>query len=352
MNAARLETFDAESLLLMQLKQPPFIVEGILPLGLHMFCGAPKVGKSWLVLDLALSVSSGTPFWGLDTTACGVLYLCLEDTYHRIQQRLFALVDQASSQLHLAISSCKLDAGLIPQLEAFLQEYPQTKLVILDTLQTVRSMSRESAYAADYNDLSKLKKFADANGLAVLAIHHTRKAPDDDDFNTVSGTTGITGCADSTFILKRDERDGNSATLRGAGRDVEFQEYKLCFRNCRWELLEKTSTEELETRMVPDEVVDIIGFVQSRGVWRGTAGELVEALGLNTTIACVLAKWINQHRQFLRDRGIEFTSGRTKDSRFIQLRTVCDDTGDTNDSKSDTPCLPSLSLSLSAQREV
>jgi hypothetical protein len=258
----------------------------------------------------------------------------LEDTHHRIQQRLFRLTDTASPHLHFAIAAHTLEDGLIAQLEQFIFSNKDTKLIIIDTLQVVRNLNRDRAYAADYADLSRIKRFADDNALAVLVIHHTRKLPDGDVFNTVSGTTGITGCADSTFILSKENRHDNGAILCMTGRDIEYQEFKLRFRDCRWELVEKTSTEELEERDVPQAVMQIIPFMQKQRKWKGTASELVDALEAGDTTSNVLAKWLNQHKAFLEERGVSYSSGRSREARFICLEWCADcDSGDDNDDK-------------------
>ena len=115
----KLNMVDADALLYQPLDKPRFVVDGLLPTGLILFCGSQKIGKSWLMLKLCLCVSAGLPFWEMETREGDVLYLCLEDTFFRIQDRLFRLTDEADSRLHFAVASCKLTAGLIVQLEEF-----------------------------------------------------------------------------------------------------------------------------------------------------------------------------------------------------------------------------------------
>ncbi len=136
------------------------------------------------------------------------------------------------------------------------------------------------SYAADYADMSAPKKFADAHGTAILCVHHNRKMDDQDVFNTVSGTNGITGAADCTMVLSNLNRASKHATLSVTGRDVEFQEYKVKLTDCVWELIEKTSKEELEERDVPDDVLRTLDFMMTQPVeWKGTTTELFNAVG-------------------------------------------------------------------------
>ncbi len=227
-----LATVDAQWLIQQPFTSPSWVIEDLLTAGLSLLVGSPKAGKSWMALKMALCVSTGTPFWDLQTNASDVLYLCLEDTKSRIQQRLWKLTDEASPRLHIATSASKIGGDLISQLREFVVSNPETRLIIIDTLQMVRSVSKDSAYAADYGDMNALKKFADKNGLAILCIHHNRKMGDSDVFNTVSGTDGITGAADCTMILNNLNRSAHRATLSVTGRDVEFQEYKIRMNDC------------------------------------------------------------------------------------------------------------------------
>lgn len=203
---------------------------------------------------------------------------CLEDTKSRVQQRLWKLTDEASPRLHIATSASKIGGDLISQLREFVAGNPETCLIIIDTLQMVRSVSKDSAYAADYGDMNALKKFADKNGLAILCIHHNRKMGDSDVFNTVSGTNGITGAADCTMVLNNLNRSAHRAMLSVTGRDVD----KIRMNDCEWELIEKISKEELEEREVLDDVLRVLAFMMTRPVeWKGTTTELYTQLSLD-----------------------------------------------------------------------
>ncbi len=208
----KLHTVDADTLLYEPLKKPSFVVRDLIPTGLILFCGSQKIGKSWLMLKLCLCVSQGLPLWDMQTVEGDVLYLCLEDTFCRIQSRLFRLTDEASRRLHFAVASCKLSDGLIVQLEDYLKDYPDSRLIVIDTLQKIRTASKDNAYASDYGDISQLKDFADRHSLSVIVVHHIRKQSDSDVFNRVSGTTGLTGSADATFVLEKENRASDTAT--------------------------------------------------------------------------------------------------------------------------------------------
>ena len=241
----KLETMTAEQLQSAPYSPVPFLVDELIPEGLHILAGAPKIGKSWLALWLCLCVSQGRPLWNFAVTQGEVLYLSLEDSYRRIQSRLFDLTEDAPPTLHFAIMADTLKHGLEQQIEQFLTEHPATKLVVIDTLQRVRPTGGDSnLYANDYQDVGLLKQLADRHHIAILLIHHLRKLHDDDPMNMISGSTGLSGAADSAFVLQKNARSANAASLHCTGRDIPDRTLKLELGEDDhvWKLLEDSKT--------------------------------------------------------------------------------------------------------------
>lgn len=316
-----LEVRSAQDLLDSPLANITWLVEELIPTGLVVLAGTPKVGKSWFCLWLAICVSTGQAFLDHATERAGVLYLCLEDTFGRIQNRLFHLVDVANDDLRFAIVADKLNNGLTVQLERYVSAQPTTRLIIIDTLQKVRVATGDSVYASDYQDIGLLKAFADKNGLCILIVHHTRKMGDEANiFNTISGSNGILGAADECLLLAKDAMFDGKATLAITGRDVDLAEYKLAFNDCRWQLVEQTSREELREREVPSCVISVLDFMAARpGAWEGTATQLIADASLSDATPAVLAKRLNEHRAFLAERDVEYGFHRTSTARLITL---------------------------------
>ena len=144
----RLQTIDADTLQSTAYEPASFVVDDLLPQGLHLLAGAPKIGKSWLALWLAVMVAKGDPIWGMGVKQGTTLYLCLEDSTLRIQNRLFEITDNAPASVHFTTNSDTLGKGLEEQLCAFLAEHPDTVLVIIDTLQMIRGTGYDNTYAA------------------------------------------------------------------------------------------------------------------------------------------------------------------------------------------------------------
>ena len=216
-----------------------FVVDTLLSQGLHILAGSPKVGKSWLALWLAVTVAKGESVWGMGVKQGTTLYLCLEDSTLRIQNRLFEITEDAPASVHFSTNSDTLGKGLEEQLCAFLSEHPDTVLIIIDTLQMIRGAGYDNTYANDYRDLSALKHIADTHRIAILLVHHLRKMNDDDPMNMISGTTGLSGATDSNFVLRKSQRRENTATLYCTGRDIPYRELALEFdgEDHVWKLL-------------------------------------------------------------------------------------------------------------------
>lgn len=267
-----------------------WVVAEMLPQGLALLASPPKYGKSWLVLDLCLSVAAGDSFLKHKTERSGCLYLALEDSEHRLKDRVNKLTfgKSAPGNFDYAITAQTIDNGLIEQLEQYIKEQPQTALIVIDTLQKVRGAvgNRESAYAADYKEISTLKSFADKHSICILLVHHLRKGADDDVFNRISGTNGIFGSADTAMVMLKEKRGDENTTLSIIGRDVQSNDTVLTFDKeiYRWkvkgsveELEEKRITEEYETDPLIRTIKKLIK--DSSNGWSGTAQELLDACG-------------------------------------------------------------------------
>jgi predicted ATP-dependent serine protease len=215
-------------------------VLGIIPQGFTILAGPPKAGKSWLVLSILLAVSSGRAALGRIVVTPGrTLYLALEDSDARMQDRCRSLVGEDQRLPKLFNYKTKIQPGLILEtVRAFLAKYPETRLVVIDTLGKVMppAIGNETTYQRDYRVGGALKRIADDYpGLALVVNHHDRKAGATDFVERVSGTNGLTGAADTVIVLSR-ERNSQEGTLSVTGRDVEENEYAIFTEDGSWRL--------------------------------------------------------------------------------------------------------------------
>lgn len=212
---------------------PPirWIVPGYLPEGMTVLAGAPKLGKSWLALGWMVSVASGDITMG--SIACeqgDVLGLMLEDNERRLQRRLLQMrLDSLPDRLTLVTEWPKLDDGCCEEIEAWIADVENPRLVVVDVFARVRGdKGREASYDEDYRQAAMLQSIASRHNLALVAIHHTRKMAADDAFDEVSGTRGLTGAADSALVVRRDPGT-KQVVLYGRGRDLEEVETAIEF---------------------------------------------------------------------------------------------------------------------------
>jgi hypothetical protein len=226
-----LEGFSAIKLLQMEFPDPVWCVPDLLPEGLSILGGKPKIGKSWLALNLAVAVASGGVALSERVEPGPVMYLALEDTPRRLKSRLLSVLcgSPAPEGLYFYTSWPKLNEDGLTLLEAeILKREP--RLVIIDTLQRIRPVQRGNGniYGIDYEDTARLKAVADRYGVAMILIHHLKKATELDPVDMLSGSTGLSGAADAIWILSR-ERGQVAAVLYATGRDFEEKELGLNF---------------------------------------------------------------------------------------------------------------------------
>ena len=300
----------------------PVVIEGLLHSGTYIFAGAPKVGKSFFMGQLAYHVSTGKKLWDYEVHPGTVLYLALEDDYQRLQERMYRMFGvEGTDKLHFAVCAKPLGKGLDEQLTDFLREHPDTRLIIIDTLQKIREVSGEAySYASDYDVISRLKQFADAQGICLMLVHHTRKQQAGDRFDMISGTNGILGSVDGAFLLQKEKRTDMSATLDIVGRDQTDQKLYLIRDQERlcWDL------DHAETEMWKQPSDPILERLNSviQEAWSGSATELIALLGIEIR-PNAFSRYLNVNKgRLLKDYAIDYQTQRTHAGRTVTLKRI------------------------------
>lgn len=211
-----------------------YVIPGLIPEGLTLLVAAPKVGKSWMVLDLAhAAATGGTALGSIRVDRRPVLYLALEDGPRRLQSRMSMLgVDGGPGLMFLT----NLTASPVETVGAYLERHAEDRpLVILDTLGKVRGRDGgNDQYGRDYSQMSALKSLVDAvPGSSLIVVHHTNKGGREDFLEAVSGTQGLAGAADSILVIRRD-RNQEDGTISVTSRDAREGEYAVRFDGSRW----------------------------------------------------------------------------------------------------------------------
>jgi DNA-binding transcriptional ArsR family regulator len=235
-------TVSAEELMSKIFEPIKYVVPGIIVEGLTLFTGKPKVGKSWLLLHAAIAVARGG--FTLGDIKClegDVLYCALEDNERRLQSRLTKLLGLQSwpARLKFRCEMPRLAQGGLDQIKEWLKAADHPRLVIIDTLAMVRAPNRrdQSTYDADYAAVASLRALANEYGVAIVLVHHLRKADADDPLDTISGTLGLTGAPDTILVLTRDA--SGHFVLHGRGRDLIEIEKAISFNAdaCIWTIM-------------------------------------------------------------------------------------------------------------------
>ena len=323
-----LSTFTAEELIRMDFPPLQELIEGMLAPGLYILAGASKIGKSWLVLQIAHHISTGLPLWDRKTVKGDVLYLSLEDTLRRIQSRLLRICDGETGNIIFATEAELIGNGFEKQIHNYMRHYPKTKLIIIDTLIKVRDISwSSSVYADDYACMTVFKHLAEQYDIAIVLVHHTRKQESQDIMEMISGTNGIMGCADGAMVLERPKRLLPEASLNMTSRD--FEDAKILLRQDKetmcWEYV---GYEDAQPPEASDPVfLAISELMVNQPSWQGAAQTLLDVLKQIDPKLRIkpnsLSRKLNNEKENLREFfGINVSKSRSGNEKLIILEVI------------------------------
>lgn len=233
------------------LKEP---VKGLIVEGATVLAGGSKIGKSWMALQLCMSVAVGVSFLGRETDQGDVLYLALEDSERRLKQRAKKLSfktgisqDAYRPFIDMVTKAPTVKDGLIEMLDTWISEHPNAKLICIDVMQKVRGITpgNRNAYQDDYAYLTTFQDLAKKHRIAIVLLHHVNRRDDKsigDPFDRISGSNGIMGTVDTAIILTK-KRGQNQATIKIDGRDVSGDDMILTFDDCLWTVISENAAE-------------------------------------------------------------------------------------------------------------
>lgn len=318
----KLTVIDGETLMDMRLEPTAYAVKTFLPQGLCILGGAPKIGKSWLVLDLCVRIAKGEAIWNMETKRGTALYLCLEDSYARIQERLNSITDEVPPNIFFAVCAKTMAEGLCDQIRAFISDHPDTVIAAIDTFQIVRKGDSDISYGNDYQEIRILKALADELKITILLVHHLRKQGDSDPLNKLSGSTGISGAADAAYILDVSRRSQNGATLYCTGRDIDYREIELRFNKekCLWEVV--SDSLENPQILLPKEMTALTAFMKATKKYFGSNTEFAEQFFSYSGFALSvksLKQMMNRHRYELEENGVFYENSRSNGQRYLKI---------------------------------
>ncbi len=218
----------SKDLLEIEFPEPNWIIKELIPEGLTLFCGRPKIGKSWLALQIAADISVGKLVIGkYESEPIQVLYLALEDTQRRLQKRFRTIKGSGSDNLCFYTDWARGSPGIAhlrKRLET--KQFEHTKLIVVDTLARFLPQCDMNDYSQIYPLVADIKSIADKHSCAIVCLHHTRKSNADDFIDTVSGSNAFAGASDTILVLQRTRGEADGF-LKAAGRDIDEQEIAL-----------------------------------------------------------------------------------------------------------------------------
>lgn len=272
---------------------PPinWIVKELLPEGLAILAGRPKLGKSWMALNIALAVANGNDALGFfETKKHKVLYIALEDNYLRIQSRMNNIlnseIDKRAPE-HLFFvkegeTLPKFSDGGLNELEKLIKDDPEIKLIVIDTLGRIKGEKKRrdnDMYMGDYDFGSGIQNIAINYHVCILLIHHTKKGGEENVFDEISGTTGLTGAVDTMLVIKK---SGEKNTLHITGRDVMWNEYSITFDDKTFTWNVAGNAEEIKTTAERQEILNTLE-AHKREMKSGEIAKIIGKSNANTS---------------------------------------------------------------------
>lgn len=325
----------------MKIKPLEWLVEGILPLsGLAILVGDPKSYKSYMAMDLCISVASGKPFLGHNTFQHDTLYFDLESGFRRPKDRQAKILNGDSPTTHFHIITAedqvvKLGNGLEEQLKEILTNNPKIKLIVIDTLEKIREIKtpKGNAYQNDVAALDIFLKIATEYNVCFLFVHHLKKrngVKNENYFEYISGSNGIFGSMDTTWqvMKKRMTTDGNLYTT---GREIEEKEYHINFdlNSWKWNIVDDDlvyKQNETDNFLANSITKTILRIMENNDSWSGTASDLIqeskEGNDVISTNAQQVSRFINTHLSSFSEKKISFSYKKSNDKKIITISKI------------------------------
>lgn len=338
LTATKFDSIPLEQLIKMKFEPRIWIVDGLISTGLAILASPAKAGKSWMMLQLTQAVVEGEDFLGFKTHKYDVEYMALEDDPQRVSER--TIKQRKDKPLkpgcYITTKAPTLDNDLLLDVLAEkLEENPNIKLFIIDTLQKVRrkkvGRTEQSAYAQDYDEIGTLKEFAEDNKIGILVVHHTRKTIDElDPFSNILGSTALTGVVDTMMVI--DNRKKDEIVMYYKGRDIDDSSKIIEFdggnkgKSFKWNVVgtpEEQERKRKEREYLSNPIVRTIKEILKLNPsgWRGTSTEFLQAVfDVTGEVLPVtpthLGREINNLHSKLYADGIQHENGNTKKSRY------------------------------------
>jgi hypothetical protein len=272
-NNQRKTSWTLSEILTTDFPEPNWIVPNLVQEGLVMLAGRPKIGKSWMLLQMAGAVASGGRFLGEKVEQGEVLYLALEDNPRRIQSRAAAMkLPECPITFEFYWRPLQEDGLNDLYLECERERY---RLIIIDTLARVIpgiNLNDENPVALIVNSLQSM---ALNHGLTILPAHHTRKSNGiwADPIDDIMGSTAISRAIDAVLAIYRQQGKAGML-LKGRGRDTEEFDLAVNFDGLTkcWQ-----SLGDVEEVLMSETKQEILSYLEGAG--KSSLASIAQGLG-------------------------------------------------------------------------
>lgn len=294
------ELTTAEAILSTQYDKPVFIIAELITSGLILICGKPKVGKSWLMLRICIDIASGHKFLGkFEVKPYKVAYFAIEDSASRIQDRLIEMgAEDNLSNILISNELWMLDDEGMDKFEMLVQSNHDIKVWIIDTMQRVKSSDKRinmTPYQEDYEFMGKIQSIAMEYNVAIILIHHSKKAVSDDFVDQALGSTALTGASDIIMMLSQSDQN---IKLEVSGRDVERRTmiYSIDKETMQFTIVDDDGTSMKKQSVLQDKIFE---FLSNRKGEAFGPTEITAGIGNPTeagrsSVSRALKKMVNQ----------------------------------------------------------
>lgn len=243
---------------------PPvkWAVDDLIPEGLTVLAGDPKVGKSLLAVDICSAISSGGEAFGCQGCVRGTaIYVSMEDPERRVKARIKQMVDVWEDSFKIVTSGIpKVGIDFYKMLDDWMLLCNDVRCIIFDTMSFILPEKKNGVTDYDhyYSVLDPLHRWALDNGVAVVCITHKRKgtkADGDNPFDGIIGSTAISGCSDAMIMLTKNHAKAKDSTnldladgfLDVTGREIAAEHFSLEFDSeaIKWALRGRITTKDI-----------------------------------------------------------------------------------------------------------
>ena len=253
-----LASWSADELLTMEFPELDWVVPEYIPEGFTVLGGRPKIGKSWLAMQIAQAVGMGGKVFGHDVKQGHVLYLALEDNPRRLARRMKAQHWEEGTHCQFYNEWTPLNEGGLEELAELFGKV-QYRLCVIDTASRALRLKDVNDNASVTKAYDAVQKFFESRKCSVLLLdHHNKRAgmEESDPIDAIIASTAKVAVPDTIVGVAR-QRGKRDVRIRIVGRDAEDVDSEIQFDSLTmsWQMLD---TKYIKPGSVQNKIFDYV----------------------------------------------------------------------------------------------